>query len=300
MTRPDRVEFSSGGFAQSQWHALVFFCVVLGLASCTAPEDIGPCNGHAALCGRSLNQVAFLTSHNAMASDENQFFAPNHKHGITRQLSDGVRGFMLDVYWEDEELLLCHGHCQFGSIPFANVAQEMAVFLQENPREVIVLLFESYAPVDVLASGIEDGALGSWLITQPAGQPWPTLGRLIKDDARLLVMTDDETPGPDWLHYVWDHAWETDWNAQAKTDFSCDPNRGDPNHPLFIFNHFLTNPVAMRSLAEQVNFNPFLLERAQACAAESGRQPNLVTVDFYSIGDGMRTVDILNGVSSDE
>ena len=210
-----------------------------------------------------------------------------------------VRGFMLDIYWENGELLLCHGSCQFGSVPFAEVTDAMAQFLHDNPREIIILLFESYAPVDVLTPNIEGGSLAPLLITQPVGKPWPTLGTLIDEGKQVLVLTDDDAPSPAWMHYAWDHAWETHWSAQAKTDFSCEPNRGDPNHPLFIFNHFLTNPVAMRSLAEQVNFNPFLLERAKECAIESGRLPYLVTVDFYSIGDAMQTVDILNGVSSD-
>ena len=45
-----------------------------------------------------------------------------------------------------------------------------------------------------------------------------------------------------------------------------------------------------------IGVNPFFLDRAQRCQQESGRLPNFVTVDFYSIGDVFEVVDALNGV----
>ena len=54
---------------------------------------------------RTLDQVTFLTAHNAFANGVDGGFAPpfvnlfpNQSRGIDQQLSDGVRGFMLDIH----------------------------------------------------------------------------------------------------------------------------------------------------------------------------------------------------------
>jgi len=47
-----------------------------------------------------LNQVAFATAHNAMsAADIADWMFPNHERGLTSQLADGVRGFLIDVHY---------------------------------------------------------------------------------------------------------------------------------------------------------------------------------------------------------
>jgi hypothetical protein len=46
-----------------------------------------------------------------------------------------------------------------------------------------------------------------------------------------------------------------------------------------------------------VNHDPFFVERALQCQAESGFLPNFVTVDFHDIGDVLNVVDVLNGVA---
>ena len=60
----------------------------------------GACNGSRALCGRRLNEVVFATTHNAFAAaDEPGWLFANQRHGIERQLRDGIRGFMLDIHY---------------------------------------------------------------------------------------------------------------------------------------------------------------------------------------------------------
>jgi hypothetical protein len=64
-----------------------------------ALSSVGACNGSRALCGRRLNEVVFPTTHNAFAAaDEPGWLFANQRHGIERQLRDGIRGFMVDVH----------------------------------------------------------------------------------------------------------------------------------------------------------------------------------------------------------
>ena len=50
------------------------------------------------------------------------------------------------------------------------------------------------------------------------------------------------------------------------------------------------------TLAQLANVNPFFAERVKTCQTKSGKLPNFVTVDFYSIGDVFSVVDRLNGL----
>ena len=60
----------------------------------------GACNGSRALCGRGLNEVVFPTTHNSFAAaDEPAWLFANQRHGIERQLRDGIRGFLIDIHY---------------------------------------------------------------------------------------------------------------------------------------------------------------------------------------------------------
>ena len=65
-----------------------------------AVARVGRCNGHAALCDRRVDQVAFLGTHNAMAAaDEPGWFFAAQDVGIPQQLADGVRALMIDTHY---------------------------------------------------------------------------------------------------------------------------------------------------------------------------------------------------------
>jgi hypothetical protein len=65
-----------------------------------AVARVGRCNGHAALCDRRVDQVAFLATHNAMAApDEPGWLFATQDAGIPMQLDDGVRALMIDMQY---------------------------------------------------------------------------------------------------------------------------------------------------------------------------------------------------------
>jgi hypothetical protein len=80
----------------------VAVAVALGALLLGATPNAAPpaptCNGSAALCDRSLGDVAFATAHNAMASTANGFRPPNQRWSITHQLGHGIRGFQIDAF----------------------------------------------------------------------------------------------------------------------------------------------------------------------------------------------------------
>lgn len=257
------------------------------------------CNGHEELCDRRYDQVAYPMTHNAMSNAAAGWVAPNQRFGITRQLQDGIRGLMLDTYEEEGELLLCHSICLAGSQLLVEGLSEIQAFVADHRDEVVSIIFENYITHAQTASAFEQSGLIDFVYAHSIGERWPMLGELIEADTRLIVFQEKlpEDPQYPWLMNIWEHAWETPFSFSTPEDFVCDPNRGNPENPLFLLNHFLTgNLGGSADLAEMVNHNPLFIGRATECEREGDALPNFVAVDFYDIGDLFEVVDSLNGL----
>jgi hypothetical protein len=268
------------------------------------------CNGARELCDRAYNDVSYATTHNAMSSQEDGFAGPNQTYGLPRQFEDGIRAVMLDTHYNstvtapqlaapdapDGVPLLCHAYCRFGWRLLSDGLTDIKTFLDENPGEIITIIFESYVTrQDTLAAFTEVGLL-DMALEHTAGTPWPTLREMIDSGKRLVVLTDSGGGVYPWYLNVWAEAFETHFSAKVPDDLTCDPNRGNPGNSLFILNHFLTEIIGKVTLAEQVNHNPFFVDRALECEAANSHIPNFPTVDFYDIGDVVEVVDTLNGL----
>jgi hypothetical protein len=65
-----------------------------------APVRADACNGMPSLCARRLDEVVFAATHNSYAAaDEPGWFFANQRHGIARQLRDGIRAFLVDIHY---------------------------------------------------------------------------------------------------------------------------------------------------------------------------------------------------------
>ena len=260
------------------------------------------CNGSLDLCPKQYNEVAYLTTHNAFNSDQDGLLFPNQTYNIASQLNDGVRGLMIDVY---NDLfgtpVVYHSIIALGYIPLSNIFNDIKIFLDNNPNEVITIILECYVTANDIEDEINQAGLSNYLYTHNA--TWPTLQNMIDNDNRLVIFSDvdDASSSQHWYHYVWEYAVETHYSVGNINDFTCDFNRGDPLNDLFIFNHFVTDATLGYGLyneSNDVNANPFFINRALNCQTQTNKFPNFVTVDYYELGDGIAVVDQLNGVTS--
>jgi hypothetical protein len=188
---------------------------------CLPTRAIDRCNGFAELCDRAFDAVSYPTTHNAMSNSEDGFLGPNQSFSVNRQLADGVRGLMLDTWYFAGDVVLCHAGdvipCdQFGMRPLIDTLNDIRVFLEQHPNEIVSIIFESYvseadAAADFVASGLIAHAYA-----QPPAAPWPTLRELIEADTRLVVFTDDSGVSLPWHHHVWDYAWETHYRSNSR------------------------------------------------------------------------------------
>lgn len=263
-------------------------------ASTTDPPPAPPCVPDEALLSRRYDQVAYLTAHNAMSNMDEGFNLPNQRWGIERQLQDGVRGFMLDVYEKDGRATLCHADCILGSRDFADALVAFRTFLEANPTAVVTFQVEDHAPFERIDAAFHESGLDAFVRVQPKHTPWPTLRSLIASGERVVVFSENLGGAAPWYHDLWAYTQETHYSFDAPGKMDCSPNRGTAGAPLFTLNHFLTKVGGSLDLARQVNFDPFLSDRIARCTDERGREPNFVAVDFYDVGDACAAVQALN------
>ena len=247
----------------------------------------GQCNGSLNLCSKQYNEVAYLTTHNAFNSDEDGLLFPNQTYNIASQLNDGVRGLMIDVYDHFGTPTAYHSIFALGTIPLADIFNDIKIFLDNHPNEIITIILECYVTANDIENEINQSGLSNYVYMHNSG--WPTLQSMINNNNRLIIFTDvnDASNLQNWYHYVWDYAVETHYSVNTINDFTCDFNRGDPLNDLFILNHFVTDATLGYGLYNEsstVNANPFFINRALDCQMQTSKFPNFVTVDFYELG----------------
>lgn len=273
------------------------------------------CNGAPELCDRSYAAVVTPVTHNAMSSVQAGFGIPNQTHDLSRQLADGVRGMMLDLHYFDpdtgetdgdrsttlsavDDVYLCHTSCSFGKIRALDAMCTIGAFLDANPGEIVTLDLENHvadADTDAVlrASGLADLAYAHAL-----GTPWPTLGEMLAAGKRLVVFVEQNGGSPPYLHPAYKgEIWDTPYDFETEADFTCALGRGTSTaSPLFLINHWLSNPLSDIGYAREVNVEAVLGKRVDECTTAAGRKPTFVAVDFYEVGDLFQVVKTANGL----
>jgi hypothetical protein len=197
-----------------------------------------------------------------------------------------------------QDLYLCHAACELGATRASDAFDAMAAYLRTHPNDVLFWVIEDYAPIDVIERELaRAGLLDQRFRVHP--DRLPTLRQMVVADRRLVVLLENQDGGAAMPNgYADGILQETPFSfrdaATLAAPESCDDLRGSATAPLFLLNHWVT-PASFTATRE-VNSFAFLDERASRCEAERSLLPNLVAVDFTSLGDTTEVVDVLNGV----
>ena len=117
----------------------------------------------------------------------------------------------------------------------------------------------------------------------------------------MVVFNDSrEATRPAWMHHLWDHIVDTDYNVTDAARFSCRFYRGNGGNAIYYLNQFIYNDLGMGVLVPDAarsrvaNDPDLIVRRAQQCLAETGRAAAVVYVDWFGQGDVVGAVDTLN------
>jgi uncharacterized membrane protein HdeD (DUF308 family) len=98
--------------APRRWLAVPVVAVVLVVVADTvyfaggggspAHASVAACNGAAALCDKRLDEIALAATHNSMSAPLKGWYASQQDRGIAGQLTDGIRGLLIDTHYADK------------------------------------------------------------------------------------------------------------------------------------------------------------------------------------------------------
>jgi hypothetical protein len=215
---------------------------------------------------------------------------------VREQLDSLVRGEPVGVSGTAPDVYLCHNYCELGATGFGDTLAAYKQFLDSNPNEVIILFIEDYVSIADSEELFRESGLIDHVWTVQPDAPLPTLGEMIDARRQVLVLSEHFEPPPEWYHAGFELTEETPYTFEAIDEFSCAPNRGGTDRPLFLLNHWLTHGSPDVDAATRANGRDVLMDRIRACERERGRQVNMVAVNFYDRGDLLDVVDDLNDV----
>ncbi len=242
--------------------------------------------------------MAILKTHNSHASEARGYspLSMNQYEAIPAQLRDGVRSLNVDVYEEGGALVACHGFCALGSQPLEDILTEIFDFLTESPTEPVLVDFQDEAPPGAIAAAVAAHPIAALAYTRAPGDAWPTLGELSDARTPLIVFGVRQDGDPDWFLNLPDHTYRTAWEYLTPEELDCAPADPVVAGGLYEIVHVLTNPLASPDNARAINHQPVIGDHLARCAEEVGFV-NQISVDYYSIGDGLDAIDEVNGIT---
>jgi hypothetical protein len=193
----------------------------------------------------------------------------------------------------ERQTYLCHTLCELGAEPIDEQFALYRAFLDANPREVLILFVEPYVPVEE----IERALTGAGLLEESAeirlGERLPTLGELIRERTRLVVLAEQDGGARPWYLPGFDLVQDTPLGARVPAELRCSRFRGEPDSPMLLLNHWIDTFPPSVSRNERIGAD-FLEQRAQRCRQVRGLTPNLLAVDFYERSDVVEVARRLN------
>jgi hypothetical protein len=200
------------------------------------------------------------------------------------------------------ELYLCHNYCEMGAVRFADALGEIKTFLDSHPDDVVMTIIQDATTPADTAAAIEQAGLGERVYTLDPNKPLPTLGEMIRSRRTLLVFAENGGDGaPPWYQEAYEQWFqETPYAFSDVSEMNCGPNRGPPNAPLFLVNHWVSASPPDPKRAGAANSAKVIEERLRRCLAERGLLANVIAVDFASRGDLFDTVAELNQTLLDQ
>ena len=204
------------------------------------------------------------------------------------------------------QVYLCHVLCELGATPLITAFRAVHRHLRANPREVLLFINEDHVrPADYAAVVRASGLIGE--VYRGSTSRWPTLGTMVARDQRVVMLAENDSGDVPWYHVAYDgvlqetpYSWPStaDLTDRSRLPASCVPFRGGRTGRLFLMNHWVSSGVPQRSNAQVVNAYRPLLARGRTCRRLRARQPTIVAIDFFGIGNLLAVVDRLNAIPS--
>ncbi|KAI1273747.1 PLC-like phosphodiesterase [Xylaria sp. FL0933] len=279
---------------------------VLALAAGAAAD----CNGNAAYCDKPYSQITFVGSHNSgfvgYGPSDNQITS------VSDQLDEGIRFLTTQTHDKDGTIENCHTSCDLldaGSLQ--DYLGTVKTWVDGHPNDVVTLLITNGDAIDITKFDDAFKAVGldSYAYT-PSGtlafDDWPTLGDLISSGNRVIVFMDynSDTSKVPYILDEFAYYFETPFDPQEAQLTVCNVDRpagASADGRLILANHNRNEVILGISLPDLVNASDTnsvdsITAQANTCSSMYGRNPNVILLDYVSVGQVIDAQNQLNGV----
>lgn len=194
------------------------------------------------------------------------------------------------------DLYLCHNYCELGAVSMLDEMISVRRFLESNPSEIVMIVVQDAVSSADIVTLVQNAGLTDMVATLEKGTPLPTLGELVDSNRRLLMFAErGDADAPAWYPHAYDWFQETVFKFDSIKGFTCEANRGEPDNPLFLVNHWVSASPPDPSLAAKANTRAVLDQRVEQCRRDRGLTPSVIAVDFASKGDVVAVSAALTG-----
>lgn len=266
---------------------------------------------------KRYHEVTFLTSHNSYASKAYGYRYAQQSLSLSKQLELGVRGLMLDTYYDEKrsEVIVCHGK-RFTSFikkdkpeSFVESLHEIKQFMDHDPKAIITIFLENYVTdlslldKDIEKSGLDNYTLKpkDWLASEHQG--WPTLNWMVEHNKRLVIFNSNGESK--YLFNQWQEVIENQYGTlrikAASRERKESRAQGARKRYLYLLNLIPSlkydfgdsfKPVNQQLLKELIrNTYDHGLGKSEIC---KGILPNFINVDFIEQGNPLELVNNIN------
>lgn len=267
------------------------------------PDSV-ECNGILALCNKSIDNILFAASQQSFNSTY-YGAAPqsaSQQISITEQLNTGIRTLQFDIYEvpltlsteadvDYTTLRLRPNPADEWELGFPPLLKEVKEFLNANPHELLVLLLKGNFSTTRLEEEFNATGLDEYLYRHNANQIWPVMGRLVYENKRLIVFTQNKNQEGDleWNHTFDSYITESEAGFASISDIRCNSNI---EKPFYALHHYSTNENADYDL---INSSTVLLENLLQCTDEIENKPQFLLLKQVHQGNILEPIRIING-----
>jgi hypothetical protein len=300
----------------ARYATLCLFLAATTPALGRTPEDLD----------RPFDKYSWVTTHNAFTSNG---AVPNQSQTIATQLTEGVRGLMLDLHFAQGRVRLCHKVCRSeGSVAFADLLNETLLpFMDNHPDAIVSLHLDDETTAAQLSAELAMAPGLSGRTFDPDTwntDTWPSYRQLLDRGQRLLIFSlnekntgkfaaDDGTVSilPS-IEYTVENYWSLG-TTTLQHDYECVSRWGDRGRwlgrnsisgkpgwrPLFTMNQFHGIPWRAHSHIDN-SFESLSGRYLDHCRPIARRKPNFVAVDFHEVGETAKFAEWLTLSAPDE
>ncbi|WP_271783400.1 T9SS type A sorting domain-containing protein [Aquimarina algiphila] len=277
---------------------------------------------------RRYDEVSWLITHNAYNNRTDGpagFFGclggGNQSEGIQKQLRDGVRSFMVDIYRVNGELRLKHGSPNMCMMDAKNFNNIIANWLETHPLDIITLHIE--AGPNLRKSGLDDIFFGRRSgyknisgfiynhktfvsVNRPKGSGsdvYPKVEEMLNQKKQLVIFTE-RNYNSDLYRYEFLHTAQNPYRAgQVNQLFNADKfvvDRGIDHKTILTVNHFAGDaPTYNGDVNKSKDANKDVWAKAVTAWYMFGHKPS-IAVDYYNLSNGnkpMNQIDDINKIN---